>query len=144
MSNRKTKFAIFAFGIVASMALLIYAAIGQESGLTYYVTVGEYLKSPPEGAGFRVNGQVKAGSISRQTSGMDVEFTITDGSADMPVRYHGIIPDTFVDGVDVVVEGSLAGDGTFVANNMLAKCPSKYEAAAEAQGTQPAYGTKSY
>lgn len=144
MSARKTKFAIFAFGIVASMALLIYAAIGQESGLTYYVTVDEFLNSPPEGSGFRVNGQVKAGTIDRQPSGMDVRFTITDGEADMPVRYHGIIPDTFVDGADVVVEGSMAGDGTFVASNMLAKCPSKYEAAAEQTGTKPAYGTQAY
>jgi cytochrome c-type biogenesis protein CcmE len=75
---------------------------------------------------------------------MDVAFTITDGAADMPVRYHGIIPDTFVDGADVVVEGAMSGDGTFVANNMLAKCPSKYEAAEGSAGSQPAYGTQSY
>jgi len=34
-----------------------------------------------------------------------------------------------VDGADVVIEGGLRQDGTFVASNLLAKCPSKYEAA---------------
>ena len=47
----------------------------------------------------------------------------------MSNRYHGIVPDTFVDNADVVVEGRLAGDGTFEAHTLLAKCPSKYEAA---------------
>jgi cytochrome c-type biogenesis protein CcmE len=111
----------------------------------YYLTVSEFRqKGAQQGDKFRINGKVVKGSIERMPTGQDVAFVMTDGGAELPVRYHGIIPDTFVDGADVVVEGSLAGDGTFVANNMLAKCPSKYEAAAEAQGTQPAYGTKSY
>jgi len=67
----------------------------------------------------------------RATSGEDVSFTITDGDSTLPVDYHGIIPDTFVDGAEVVVEGSLKHDGTFVAHMLLAKCPSKYEAADE-------------
>jgi cytochrome c-type biogenesis protein CcmE len=47
----------------------------------------------------------------------------------MLVAYHGIIPDTFVDDAAVVVEGQLQDDGTFRAHTLLAKCPSKYEAA---------------
>ncbi len=62
---------------------------------------------------------------------MDVRFNVTDGQAAIPVEYHGVVPDTFVDGADVVVEGGLRQDGTFVASNLLAKCPSKYEAAAK-------------
>ena len=49
----------------------------------------------------------------------------------LAVNYHGIIPDTFVDGADVVVEGALSTDGTFDAHTLLAKCPSKYESADE-------------
>ena len=41
----------------------------------------------------------------------------------------GIIPDTFVDEADVVVEGARRPDGVFEATTLLAKCPSKYESA---------------
>jgi cytochrome c-type biogenesis protein CcmE len=44
-----------------------------------------------------------------------------------PVVYRGIIPDTFTDSVDVVVEGRLGRDGTFRATTLLAKCASRYE-----------------
>ena len=56
---------------------------------------------------------------------------MSEGGATLPVDYHGIIPDTFVDDADVVVEGSLADGGDFHATTLLAKCPSKYEAAAD-------------
>ena len=46
-------------------------------------------------------------------------------------------PDLFKDGAEVVVEGELAyRDGSFHADNVLAKCPSKFEAA-EAEGGRP-------
>ncbi len=75
----------------------------------------------------------------REPSGQDVTFVVTDGTASLPVNYHGIIPDTFVDGADVVVEGRLGEDGTFVAHTMLAKCPSKYEAADGEMVDMPGY-----
>ena len=43
--------------------------------------------------------------------------------------YRGIAPDTFTDGVDVVVEGRMGQDGTFHATTLLAKCASRYEKA---------------
>ncbi|MDQ8151089.1 MAG: cytochrome c maturation protein CcmE, partial [Gemmatimonadota bacterium] len=43
----------------------------------------------------------------------------------------GLIPDTFSDSVDVVVEGRLGEDGVFRATTLLAKCASRYEAAPE-------------
>lgn len=145
MENRKLKFAVFTAGVLVSMGLLLYAAIGQDGGLAYYLTVEEFLDNPPAGNdNFRINGKVKDGSIERLPSGMDVRFTITDGNRELPVSYHGIIADTFVDGADVVVEGGLGGDGVFVAKTMLAKCPSKYEATeGEHPDDVPKYGTQS-
>ena len=52
---------------------------------------------------------------------------MTDGAQVVPVVYRGIAPDTFTDGVDVVVEGRMATDGTFHATTLLAKCASRYE-----------------
>ena len=91
--------------------------------------------------GFRINGKVTEGSIVRLASGQDVSFVVSDGANDLSVRYHGIIPDTFVDGADVVVEGRLGDDGTFDAHTLLAKCPSKYEAADGSEQDMPGYGT---
>ena len=45
-------------------------------------------------------------------------------------------PDLFKDGAEVVVEGELTPSGAFHATNLLAKCPSKFEAMKEReQGT---------
>ena len=44
----------------------------------------------------------------------------------LPVRYRGVIPDTFMENSEVVVEGALDGQ-VFAAHTLLAKCPSKYE-----------------
>jgi cytochrome c-type biogenesis protein CcmE len=47
------------------------------------------------------------------------------------VVYRGIIPDTFSDSVEVVVEGRLDSNGVFQATTLLAKCASRYEATPE-------------
>lgn len=130
MDRKRLKFLLLGFGIVATMGTLLIVGMSGPGGLSYYLSVSEFVAAPDQsGDGFRINGKVAEGSIVRQDTGQDVAFVVTDGDADLPVRYHGIIPDTFVDNADVVVEGHLAGDGTFEAHTLLAKCPSKYEAA---------------
>ena len=57
----------------------------------------------------------------------------------VPVSYRGIAPDTFTDGVDVVVEGRMGQDGTFHATTLLAKCASRYENAPEKYRDTPGY-----
>jgi cytochrome c-type biogenesis protein CcmE len=51
------------------------------------------------------------------------------------VRYTGVVPDTFKDDAEVIVTGTLGSDGVFQASDLLAKCPSKYEAEAKSKGT---------
>jgi cytochrome c-type biogenesis protein CcmE len=41
-------------------------------------------------------------------------------------RFRGIAPSLFVEGSGVVAEGALGADGTFVANNLLAKHDENY------------------
>jgi cytochrome c-type biogenesis protein CcmE len=134
MDGRRLKFFLIGLGIVATMGfMLVVGTRKPDGGFAYYVTVREYLqKGAPDGH-FRINGKVAAGSIDRKADGQHVLFTIADaadGSVTLPVDYTGVIPDTFVDGADVVVEGRQGSDGSFRATTLLAKCPSKYEAAA--------------
>jgi cytochrome c-type biogenesis protein CcmE len=51
------------------------------------------------------------------------------------VRYEGVVPDTFKDDAEVIVTGTLGSDGVFQASDLLAKCPSKYEAEMKSKGT---------
>jgi cytochrome c-type biogenesis protein CcmE len=69
---------------------------------------------------------VKQGSIVRQPDGVSVAFTVTDGPADVSVRYRGIVPDLFKEGGGVVAEGRLERGGTFVADTILAKHDERY------------------
>src|SRR5262245_17656661 len=128
MARRASRFLILGLGVAGAMIFLIVVGMRGPNGAVYYRTVAEFReKGPPPGTHWRVNGVVETGSIERAATGEQVRFTIGDGKATMPVHYHGIIPDTFVDGADVVVEGALQADGTFEATTLPAKCPSKYE-----------------
>jgi len=146
MERRRLKFLVLGTGVLASMGFLMVVGMSGPGGLAYYLTVSEFTQAPDRGSdAFRINGKVAEGSIVRQPGGRSVLFTMSDGVAALPVSYEGIIPDTFVDGADVVVEGRLGASGTFTAHTLLAKCPSKYEAAEDADPaatpTQAPYGT---
>jgi cytochrome c-type biogenesis protein CcmE len=79
------------------------------------------------------------GTIKREAGGREYAFVVTDGAREVPVLYRGIAPDTFTDGVDVVVEGRMGQDGTFRATTLLAKCASRYENAPEKYRDTPGY-----
>lgn len=115
------------------LTVIAYLMItGTRETFTYYYTVGELLSNDPPVAGeaIRVNGVVAAGSISRDNADHILRFLIVDRAkgAFLPVKYEGIVPGIFKEGIDVVVEGRYVPGGTFVAGTLLAKCPSKYEA----------------
>lgn len=110
----------------------------------YYLTPGElYAKTSADPTfyetGVKVGARVVPGSIVRQAGGRELAFRMSDGSQTYNVVYRGIAPDTFTDGVDVVVEGRLGRDGTFRATTLLAKCASRYENAPDKYKNTPGY-----
>ena len=132
MDGRRLKFVLIGTGIAATMIFLfIVGTQKSDGGFAYYVTVDEFLNKGAPAGHFRVNGKVRPGSIDRKEGGQRVLFTVIDPktASTLDVDFTGIIPDTFVDDADVVVEGKRGEDGVFVATTLLAKCPSKYEAA---------------
>ena len=131
MDLRQIKFAVIGLGMFLSLAFLVWVGVNRPGGISYYMTVTEFLAEEPAQSDFRVNGKVVEGSIERDTSGQDVRFVMTDGVSIMTVSYHGIIPDTFVDRADVVVQGTMNESEQFDAHKLLAKCPSKYEVSDE-------------
>ena len=108
--------------------------------LQYYQNLGEFLAESHqlEGRSLRVHGYVALGSIQRDVASKQVHFAIVNdpphaggGGPSLPVIFASLeTPDLFKDGSEVVVEGSLASvGGPFRADKVMAKCPSKFEAA---------------
>ena len=133
MSVKKVKFtAGFAVIVFSLLALVAYSS---EKMSLYYLTVPELEARETEFADtrFKLAGKVVPGSIVRRDGNRTVAFEIRDPSDEdtapntRTIRYSGVLPDTFRDGADVVLEGKMGPNGVFIAETMLAKCPSKYE-----------------
>lgn len=73
------------------------------------------------GQQFRLGGLVEKGSVSRAPGSMEVHFTVTDLKHQIPVIYTGVLPDLFREGAGVIARGSMLPDGTFKAQEVLAK-----------------------
>lgn len=125
-------------GVVVALAvgLILYALSDR---IVFFNSPTDILAAPPEaGQRIRLGGLVEEGSVLREGDGV-VSFTVTDGSATIPVSYRGLLPDLFREGQGVITEGSLGPDGTFAADTVLAKhdetyVPSEVEAALREQG----------
>jgi cytochrome c-type biogenesis protein CcmE len=145
MNSARTKFLIGGAVVLGTAGYLMATSI-KETG-TYYLTPTELATKLDADPGFRNTGvkigaRVVPGSIQREPGGKEYAFRVTDGARVVPVVYRGIAPDTFTDGVDVVVEGRMATDGTFHATTLLAKCASRYENAPEAEKYKQTPGYK--
>ena len=127
-AGRRMKLLIAGGSVLLGVCYLMVTAL--QTTTVYYLTVGELLErgTAAYGQPVRVAGDVLAGSVEREDAGLGVRFLVHDGSGQVPVYYRGgPVPDIFGDDVQVVVEGKYGADGTFVANTLLAKCPSKFE-----------------
>jgi cytochrome c-type biogenesis protein CcmE len=121
-------FILGGLAILGAVVYLVYA--NTQADAVYYFTVSE-LKNCAicSSQSVRVAGDVQAGSIVHNDQQQLVRFVITDGGHTLPVVYSGIVPDIFRPGITVVVEGHYTGQGPFQAQTLLAKCPSKFQAA---------------
>ena len=76
---------------------------------------------------FRLGGMVEKGSVEKTPGSLDIRFLVTDFKHTVPVKYSGILPDLFREGQGVVAHGHMQ-NGTFVADEILAKHDEKYMA----------------
>lgn len=128
----------FLIGLVVILgAVSVLVARGARNAAVYYIEVSELIAKPAGSdlEGLRVRGIVVPGTIVREE--LELHFEMTDGKTNLPVTYRGVVPDTFEESGEVVVEGAM-GSSSFQADFLMAKCPSKYEAEMEPQSGQPA------
>lgn len=88
---------------------------------------------------FRLGGLVLAGSLQKDDAAARIYFTVTDGVAEQPVVYKGILPDLFREGQGVVATGSLNDANVFVAKELLAKHDENYMPPEVAKALQDAH-----
>lgn len=112
--------------LVAAGVAAILVAMALQRNATYLYTPAEVLRGEAgEHARFRLGGMVEKGSFQRTAGSLEAHFRVTDGDAQLPVVYSGILPDLFRENQAVVATGSLR-DGTFVATEVLAKHDENY------------------
>ncbi len=104
----------------------VYAAT--QSGSEYFVTTSELTAMGAKAIDqpTKLGGRVVEGSVQRDKGANTIAFSVTDGNQTLPISYKGVVPDSFQEGVDVIVEGKLGADGGFQATSLMAKCASKY------------------
>jgi cytochrome c-type biogenesis protein CcmE len=113
--------------MVAGVALAAFFGLTAfQKNLLYFYTPSQVAAGEaPKGYAFRVGGLVVQGSVKRG-AGVDVEFSVTDGTASVPIVYSGILPDLFREGQGIISIGQMNEGGVFVASEVLAKHDENY------------------
>jgi len=133
-SNRTSKQIKFIVGGVVIVALIGYLIVSSISNAgAYYREVGEVVVQTAQlqGKSLRVSGNIVTESIKYDAPTLSLDFKIsdpTDVSKQLDIHFHGVQPDQITrEGSSAIVEGTLDPNGTVEANNLLLKCPSRYE-----------------
>lgn len=131
--------------VTMGVAILAIALTGIDNAAVYSKGVDQLLQERERfvSRNVRVVGMLVRGSLMRRSEPCEYRFRIHKGAAELAVQYpQCIIPDTFRDvpnvDVEVTVEGRLQKDGSFLAHQIMAKCPSKYDMKERQQSGQAA------
>jgi cytochrome c-type biogenesis protein CcmE len=136
-SNRRTAWRILLAVGVSVCALLGLFWASRGAGAEYYKHVDEAQASADRlvGKRVRVHGSVVPGTLVHPAGTLDYRFTLESKAprahATLPVRFHGIAPDLFKEGAEVIAAGVLEADGMLKSERIETKCPSKYETQAQ-------------
>jgi cytochrome c-type biogenesis protein CcmE len=143
MTHRYIKIGATALVLVLAFAGMLWSTLRE--GTEYYKNVDEVMVSQQDwhGKQLQLHGYVVPNSILVKKSTLEYKFKVQNNPARSPqpgtvvdVTYKGIVPDTFKDEAEVVLKGKLSPNGFHTdAGGVMAKCPSKYEAAEKSAPT---------
>jgi len=127
MKPKNQRLLLVVLAVAAMIGAALLAMWGARSQAAYFYTPADIVAGKAEaGRAVRLGGMVERGSIKRRADGVTIDFIVEDGGAQTKVTYRGIVPDLFKEGSGVVAEGRLRADGTFIADNILAKHDERY------------------
>ena len=139
MSHKAIKIGITVLVLIAAFSALLFTTL--QDNLQYYKYVDEVAEQQHEWEGktLQVHGYVVPGSVLVTPDRLNWKFDLHRKGKVISATYTGLTPDTFKDDAEVVLTGRFTPHG-FIATDMTAKCPSKYE---EAPPAGPAATTSS-
>jgi cytochrome c-type biogenesis protein CcmE len=162
----KAKFFIGGLLIIAAVVYLIVSSL--QSSSQYFLTVQELQSKGASivGRDVRVSGAVVGDSIQYDSQTLTLTFTVANTPGDqkevdaqgglaavlhaavsdpnaarIQVSYNGVKPDLLKNEAQAIMTGKLGQDGVFYANELLLKCPTKYEEAVPSQVAPDQSGT---
>ncbi|HUB35525.1 MAG TPA: cytochrome c maturation protein CcmE [Solirubrobacteraceae bacterium] len=114
---------VLVLGILAGVSIAGALALSAfRQNVTFYFIPSQVAQgSVRPGQEFRLGGLVEKGTVSRAPGSMEVHFTVTDFKHQIPVVYSGVLPDLFREGAGVIARGQMLPNGTFQAEEVLAK-----------------------
>jgi cytochrome c-type biogenesis protein CcmE len=117
---------------LSGLATLLLLGTGTSSPFVYSKLVDEVMADPGSfmDRELRVEGELRQGSIQFREEPCEWRFVLQKGDHEMAVAFpECVVPDTFRDGmgISVTVQGQLQDDHSFLANQVVPRCPSKYE-----------------
>jgi cytochrome c-type biogenesis protein CcmE len=128
--SKKTKMGIGIFILLIGFGYLLFS--GMSGSSSYFLSIDEVLASGDDiyGQPLKVSGEIIGSSIDWNPEELQLNFKIRgeEGNQTILVKYEGIKPDNFKEGVTAVVQGEYTKERYFKANKIMLKCPSKYEA----------------
>lgn len=133
MKNKQQMLRFVLAGVVILGTVVYLAVSGASESKSYYVTIGELQKMVHDSGdkaykrNLRVAGNVKNGSIHHV--GTHADFVLVEQGKELSVSYNGTEPppDTFFkEDAQALAMGKYGRDGVFHANQLQAKCASKY------------------
>ena len=152
--QNRAKFLIGGLLILAAIVYLIVSST--TANAQYFLTIEELQQKAGamNGREARVSGAVVGDSIAYDSENLTLTFTVADVPADnadieaqgglaavlhaavedpsrarMQVVYYGVKPDLLKHEAQAIMTGKMGEDGIFYANELLLKCPTKYEEA---------------
>ena len=121
-------------GLLGISAAILAVVLTSEEAAVYSKGVDQLLADSDRLAerNVRVEGSLVQGSLRRRDTPCEYRFSMAKNGKTLPVRFaQCVVPDTFRDvpgmAVNVTVQGRLSKKGYFEADQIMAKCPSKYE-----------------
>ena len=119
--------------IIGGVIIMVFLAWGASAFLKttiQYVSLDEAWQSKRT---VQVLGKIDFSKVNYNAGQQRLEFAIYDPKSldsltaeRMPVVYYGVVPCNFDQATSVVLKGK-PKEGVFVADQMLVKCPSKYQ-----------------
>jgi cytochrome c-type biogenesis protein CcmE len=116
-------------GAVVALVIGLLIATSFSGSTSDYLTIAQVKALGAEQVrDSRVAGAIVPDSVEWNTRDLHLTFTIEDETGTLPISYNGPQPDMLVDAVEAVAIGKYDHDGqVFEAEELLMKCPSKYE-----------------